>query len=299
MLLYKQKEKVGEIMKIGQHNNLEVSRETDLGYMLKEENNETEIFLHKNDLNDQEIAVGDKVRAFIGFDKKRRLIATLFEAKITTHKSDWCEVVEVIKQGVFINIGLRNDMFVSGDELPSSKKVWPQKGDKLFCFLESVKDRYLIARLAPKEQLLLINEHATEDMVGNVVYGHVYKFSTQGFNVFTEDGYLGHNHQSMQRRQPRLGERLKLKIVGVNQRNDLNLSMIEQKELMQSSDAQIILDKLAELDGKLPVCDKSSAEDIMSLLFMSKSAFKRAVGLLLKEGKIEQDKEREVILLKK
>ena len=51
-------------------------------------------------------------------------------------------------------------------------------------------------------------------------------------------------------------------------------------------DSQLILERLDEFDGVLPLHDKSNPEDIKRELAMSKNAFKRAVGRLLKEGKI-------------
>jgi predicted RNA-binding protein (virulence factor B family) len=52
-------------------------------------------------------------------------------------------------------------------------------------------------------------------------------------------------------------------------------------------DAEFILHRLEDADGFLPYHDKSAPEEIKSHFHMSKNAFKRAVGRLLKEGKIE------------
>ena len=60
-------------------------------------------------------------------------------------------------------------------------------------------------------------------------------------------------------------------------------------------DGQLILDALMENGGVLQLHDKSDPEDIKQELGMSKNGFKRAVGRLLKEGKIILGEE-EIIL---
>ena len=52
-------------------------------------------------------------------------------------------------------------------------------------------------------------------------------------------------------------------------------------------DAEYILQSIRRRGGSLPFTDKSDPEQIKRELGMSKAAFKRAVGRLLKQGKIE------------
>ena len=52
-------------------------------------------------------------------------------------------------------------------------------------------------------------------------------------------------------------------------------------------DAEKILEVLKSYDGELPFTDKADPERIKQEFGMSKAAFKRAVGRLLKQGKIE------------
>ena len=67
----------------------------------------------------------------------------------------------------------------------------------------------------------------------------------------------------------------------------LNLSIREKAYLQMDADADYVLQVLDEYDGVLPFNDKVSPEIIERELHLSKNAFKRAVGRLLKEGKIE------------
>ena len=53
------------------------------------------------------------------------------------------------------------------------------------------------------------------------------------------------------------------------------------------TDSDLVLKVIDEFDGVLPFNDKASPEVIKREFDMSKNAFKRAVGHLLKEGKIK------------
>ena len=57
--------------------------------------------------------------------------------------------------------------------------------------------------------------------------------------------------------------------------------------LQMDADSKLVLKVIDEFDGVLPFNDKASPETIKREFHMSKNAFKRAVGHLLKEGKIK------------
>ena len=52
-------------------------------------------------------------------------------------------------------------------------------------------------------------------------------------------------------------------------------------------DAEKVLERLTAADGFLPFHDKTSPEIIKREFSISKNAFKRAIGRLMKEGKID------------
>ena len=62
-------------------------------------------------------------------------------------------------------------------------------------------------------------------------------------------------------------------------------------------DAEEILQRMEELGGTLPFTDKADPELIKKEFQMSKNAFKRAVGRLLKEKKI-QINEKNITIIK-
>ena len=67
----------------------------------------------------------------------------------------------------------------------------------------------------------------------------------------------------------------------------MDLSVREKEYIQMEKDAQLVMDVLDEFSGVLPFNDKASPEIIKREFGLSKNAFKRAVGRLLKEGAIE------------
>jgi len=73
----------------------------------------------------------------------------------------------------------------------------------------------------------------------------------------------------------------------VREDGKLDLSVREKAYIQIEKDAQKVLEVINSFDGALPFNDKASPEVINRELQMSKNEFKRAVGNLLKNGKIE------------
>ena len=90
--------------------------------------------------------------------------------------------------------------------------------------------------------------------------------------------------------RPRVGEVVTARVTYVRQDGRLNASLREAKEKALVTDADAILALLASRKGRMPYSDKSSPEVIKDKFHISKAAFKRALGHLLKAGRIvEQD----------
>jgi predicted RNA-binding protein (virulence factor B family) len=274
-------------MIIGSINKLLVDRKTDLGYVLKEE--DVEIFLHNNDCNQMEPEAGSIVNAFLFFDHKGRLTATLEHPLITTVDCDFVEIVDVMPFGVFVNIGIRKDILFSSDDLPLNRALWPQVGDQVYAYLQNKRNKALLVELASREDYEDIKVAAEPSIFGFKLQVRVLRIATEGVNVMSEEGYLGFIHYSEYKDEPRLGQLLEARVIKVKEDGEINLSLLLQKELAMTDDAQTILDYLLENDGVMLLYDKSSPEAIDDLLNMSKAAFKRALGRLLKENKVKQD----------
>ena len=83
------------------------------------------------------------------------------------------------------------------------------------------------------------------------------------------------------------GDRVKARVLKHRSDGKLDLSGRKKAYAQMDSDADKVWKAILEYDGELPFNDKADPELIKRELSLSKNAFKRAVGKLLKEGKIE------------
>ncbi|MFA6801443.1 MAG: S1-like domain-containing RNA-binding protein, partial [Acholeplasmataceae bacterium] len=108
---------------------LNVLRKTDIGYMLSDGNEE--VFLHFNESMHQDLSVNQDVDAFLYFDQKGRVAATLQTPKITLKEPARLNVVTINDDlGVFLDMGIHKDLLLSIDELPLDRHLWPHIGDR-------------------------------------------------------------------------------------------------------------------------------------------------------------------------
>lgn len=272
---------------IGQVNRLKVLRETDIGYML--DGKSEEIFLHKNESNFLKLKEGDVIDAFLYFDNKERLAATLKHPLITVDNPSVLEVVDVLNNlGVFLNMGINKDLLLSKDNLPQDRKLWPVKGDKLYVEL-NVKNR-LTAKLIRPQNIFMNNElELNKEKAFFVQY-----IGNEGMNLYNEDHDLVFVHNSMFRGTYRLGETVTARILNVTE-NGYSASLIKQKENLRFDDAEIILNALKQYQA-IPLTAKSSSEDIAKYFEMSRKAFKRALGLLYKENKVKFENDKTILI---
>ncbi|HKL95082.1 MAG TPA: S1-like domain-containing RNA-binding protein [Haploplasma sp.] len=263
--------------KIGEMNELKVLRKTDIGFML--ETNGEEIFLHNNESNYLDLQPNELVTAFLYFDQKGRLAATLKESLITVSKPAVLEVVDTLNSlGVFLNMGINKDLLLSKDDLPISRFEWPQVGDKILVRLQ-VKGKLVAKIVAPSE---LEEKNALN--VGDQKDFYVQVIGAQGLNLISEDFDKIFVHNSMLRGAYRLGEKVSVTVTNHNDRGYTG-SMIKQKEELRFDDAEIIMEYL-RYNKTLNLTAKSSARDIEMFFDMSRKAFKRALGLLYRDKKV-------------
>lgn len=285
-------------MEAGKVIKLNVIRESDIGYLLSDKYHEEEILLHYNDCGDNKPNVDDKVDAFLYFDHKKRLAATLLTPKITVFDCGWVEVIDVVNFGVFLDIGIRKDVLLSKDDLPLDLDLWPQIGDKLYAYLENDKDKALLIKLATHSDFLDIKKEAPKELYGKKIMVKVYKLGSEGMNVVTDENYLGFIHHTEYKKEVRLGAEIEARVINVKDNGEINLSLIPQKEIAINDDTVTILNYLNSHLGKMPLGDASSPDEIKALLGISKAAFKRAMGNLMKNHKVVQNQDKKITSLK-
>ena len=85
----------------------------------------------------------------------------------------------------------------------------------------------------------------------------------------------------------RVGELIQARVIAVHEDGKLDLSIRDKSYRIIETDAVKVMELIESFDGVLPFNDKASPEVIKRETQMSKNEFKRAVGHLLKNGRIE------------
>jgi len=270
------------MIKAGEMNELSVLRKSDLGYMLTDGNDE--VLLHFKE-SDKELNIGDKVEVFIYFDSKNRPTATTHTPYATLQAPGFAKVVETVSNlGVFVNINTPKDVLIPLDYLPYDKQMWPEIDDMILISLKMKKDSFIAKPLNRFDIIDLPKTKSYEK--DDVVDGYVIRPGVEGVGIVTKDMQYIFVHKTHLRRVYRLGEFVTPKIIMVK-KNEYNGSLTQNKELMIGTDEEIILNYLRAHDGVMSLTAKSSSEEVESVLKLSRKAFKRALGSLYKEHKVD------------
>lgn len=225
-------------------------------------------------------SVGDSVEVFIYRDSSDRLIATTEEPMLTLGQIGLLRVKEIGKIGAFLDWGLEKDLFLPYKE--QTVQVRPGKSYLVALYID--KSKRLCATMRIYEYLSTDSPYVKDEMVQGVVYQ-----INQNLGVFIAvDGkYHGMIPRKNAHGQFRIGDTVQVRVVAVREDGKLELSMRERVEFQIDKDAAVVMEVLESYDGVLPFSEKASPAVIERELNMSKGAFKRAVGHLLKMKKIQ------------
>lgn len=265
---------------------LEVVREAPFGYFLS--NGKEDILLHHSEVM-RPLEIGEEIEVFLYQDKKGRIAASMTIPPLTGGRFAWCTVVETKPElGIFIDIGLSKDILIHRTDLPKVQAVWPLPGDELYCTLKIDNYGNLLGKIAKESDLQPLFKPASMKDFNKNVTGRVYRTLRSGTFVITEEGYRGFIHASQRKIEPRLGQRVSGRIIDVKADGAVNISLLERSHEVIGKDAEKIYRYLIKHGGKMPYGDRSTPDDIVRQFGISKSAFKRALGHLLKMNKVEQ-----------
>lgn len=236
--------------------------------------------------------IGGSVKGFAYENDQHQLQLTVTHVPtIQVDHYDFGTVVAVRRDlGVFVDIGLPNkDIVVSLDDLPTLKHLWPQPGDRLMMALRVDDHDRIWGQLADEEIFNTIASRPSARMKNWNLKATVFRLKLAGTLVLTENYRLGFIHPSERDQEPRLGQEVQTRVIGLSNHGSLNLSLKPRAYQAIDDDAQQILALLKRSPHQtLPVTDKSSPAEIKDRFGFSKGQFKRAVGHLLKARLVSQ-----------
>lgn len=221
----------------------------------------------------------DVLEVFVYKDSEDRPIATTLEPDITLGSVARLKVNQVTKIGAFLEWGLSKDLF-----LPFKEQLYPVKeGDAVLVTLYLDKSERLCASMRVYDALSNDSSYQKDEEV----FGRVYEIS-ENFGVFVavDDKYSALIPKKEVFETYRINQPVYARVAQVLEDGRLTLSVKKKIPEQMNEDAAFIYDCLEEAEGFLPFHDKSNPEAIKNRFHMSKNAFKRAIGNLMKQGKI-------------
>ncbi|EGQ25122.1 nucleic acid-binding protein YitL [Sporosarcina newyorkensis 2681] len=246
-----------------------------------------EIYLNLSEAPDLE--EGMRVEVFLYINRRGELTATAQLPTVTVDTFGWAKVIRLEREeGAYVDIGSSFEVLVNRADFPQLKKLWPQPGDQLYMTLRTDPGGNLFGRLVTEER---VQEHFTiadEDLYNQNLKARAYRLLPVGSFFLTEDLYRIFVHETERQQEPRLGEEVDLRIIGVRDDGTLNGSLLPRKQDRLQTDSEQIMAYLEVAGGKMPFTDKSSPDEIDEMFQMSKGSFKRALGKLMKEGRVVQ-----------
>jgi len=265
---------------IGRYNSMQVVKHTGFGLYL-DGGVDGEILLPKRYIpKDVPSEVGDWLNVFVYLDSEDKLIATTEKPKAQVGEFASLKVVEINRIGLFLDWGLPKDLL-----LPHSEEKRPlQVGDYCVVFLYVDPRTRRITATARLDRHL--DKTPARYRVGDPVDLLVVEQTDLGFKAIIEGRHWGliHKNEVFKFLRPGLRERGYIREMRADGKISLSLQPLgnEAADALQA----LILQKLEEQGGVLPLSDKSPAEAIARAFGVSKGNFKKAIGGLYKQGRI-------------
>ena len=270
------------MLKLGEKQTLEIMKKVEFGVYLKDPMDtvgEERVLLPAKQVPSS-AGVGDRLEVFLYKDSKDRLIATTNTPLLLMNEVKVLKVAQVSKMGAFLNWGLEKDLFLPFRE--QTRKV--KEGDECLVALYIDKSSRLCATMKVYHYLNLESPYKKDDRVEGVVYEISDNF---GAFVAVDHQYSGLIPKKEFFGNVKVGDKISARVVAVKEDGKLDLSIREKALTQILIDAEKVLEVIHSFDGALPFNDKANPEVIKRELQMSKNEFKKAVGHLLKSGKIE------------
>lgn len=265
------------MMRLGKKQVLTIVKKVEFGVYLGSD--EDRVLLPKRQVPEG-VEIGDPVEVFLYKDSDDRLIATTHEPKIELGELAVLEVADTGKFGAFLDWGLEKDLFLPFKE----QTVKVAKGAQCLVALYIDKSERLCATMKVYDMLKKDSPYQKDDMVEGIIYDTSDNF---GLFVAVDNQYSALIPKKEVYGRLRIGQTVKARVTAVKKDGKLDLSVRDKIPMQMDKDAERVLKEIERRGGKLPFTDKADPEVIKQEFQMSKNAFKRAVGRLLKEEKIE------------
>ncbi len=266
------------MLEIGNYNELIVKTKTTVGVYLTDEKEDV---LLPSRYVPQGTEVGDRLEVFVYLDNENRPVATTLHPYATVNEFVFLKVKDVNPHGAFLDWGIAKDIFVSYSE---QREIMKQGEEYLvFIFIDDVSGRIA----ATTKWMKYINRDVTGLKDGEEVDILIAEKTDLGYKAIIENQFEGLIYSNEVFEEIKLGDMKRAYIRQIREDGKIDLRL-QPEGYGHIEDAKlIVMNALMESNGSLKLGDKSSPDDIYRQLRISKKAFKKAIGGLYKDRKIQ------------
>ncbi len=266
------------MIELGVKQVLEIINQTEFGVYLGTQGKEEKVLLPGKQVP-AGAKVGDKLEVFVYRDSSDRIISTVNEPALIIGETALLKVKSVSDIGAFLDWGLEKDLFLPFKEQSTPVEV----GESYVVALYIDKSSRLCATMKVYDFLRDDAPYVKDDMVT----GTVYELNDElGAFVAVDNLYQGLIPKKELFEEFVIGSVIEARVTSVREDGKLNLSIRQKAHIQMDVDSEMVLEKIKNYGGTLPFNDKADPERIKKEFKLSKNAFKRAVGRLLKDGRI-------------
>lgn len=267
------------MIELGNYNELEVLRDTSVGLFLGSKTG-VEILLPIKYIPEG-TEIGDMLNVFCYLDYEERPIAATLTPTVVRHKFGFLQVVEVNNIGAFMDWGLQKHLLVPFSE--QREKMKEGQWYVVYCYLDEVSFRIVASNKLDKfldNETLTVREREEVDLLFT-------RLTDLGWEVIINDLHKGLVYRNEIFKRVAVGDRMKGYVKHIRPDNKIDVSLQPLGEKVLEPAANKIFERLMAHGGFLPLHDKSDPQQIKKELQMSKKTFKKGIGTLYKERKIE------------
>lgn len=223
------------------------------------------------------LSEGDEIDVFIYLDPLERLVATPHMPKGQVGEFACLQCKAATEIGAFLDWGLPQDLFVPFKE--QKEKMQVGKYYVVFIYHDEVSDR-----LAASSKIDFELEKTGGDYeVGQEVDLMIAYATDLGYKAIINNTHSGVIFYNDIFKKVQVGDRLTGYIKNIREDGKIDLALQKQGFGQVKDLSQVILERLRERGGTLPLSDKSDPDDISRAFGVSKKAFKKAIGVLYKQ----------------
>jgi predicted RNA-binding protein (virulence factor B family) len=268
------------LIDIGKYIELKIIRETSVGFYLGDEDGE-EVLL-PNKYCTEKMKLEDEIEVFVYRDSSERKVATTLIPKILLHEFALLQVTAVTGVGAFLNWGLEKELMVPFRE--QRQKMEEGRWYIVYLDLDEKTDRLYASNRIEK----FLQNETLSIAEGEEVGVLVLQKTDLGYSVIVNHTHKGLIFENEAFQELNIGDQIQGYVKKIREGNKIDISIhpIGYKNFIDAN-SELIYNRLMEHEGFLPFTDRSTPEEIYSQFGISKKAFKKSIGALYKQRKIE------------